>query len=99
MILDPDDDSDNIDDEATETPLCRTITKRIPAYSIDQMMVYTVTDGKTKTPLHVMTGQSVYSGRCSCSTITSLNKISVSTSYDDVRRGRALLASYVIKKR
>ena len=47
-------------------------------------MVYTVTDGKIKTPLHVMTGQSVYFGRCSCSTITSLNKISVSTSYDDV---------------
>ena len=84
MILDPDDDSDNIDDETTETPLCRTITKRIPAYSIYQMMVYTVTDGKIKTPLHVMTGQSVYFGRCSCSTITSLNKISVSISYDDV---------------
>ena len=62
------------------------------------MMVYTVTDGKLKTPMHVMTDQSVYSRCCSRSTITSLNKESVSTSYSDVRRGQTLLASYAIKK-
>ena len=45
-----------------------------------------------------MTDQSVYSRCHSCSTITSLNKINVSTSYEDVRRGRVLLASYAIKK-
>ena len=61
-------------------------------------MVYTVTNGKIKTPLHVMTGQSVYSKCCNRSTITSLNKIGVSTSYDDVQRARALLASYAIEK-
>ena len=51
------------------------------------MMVYTVTNGKIKTPLHVMTGQSVYSRCRSSRTITSLDKIGVSTSYDNVRRG------------
>ena len=61
-------------------------------------MVYTVTDGKIKIPLHVMTSQSVYFRCFSRSIIISLNKIGVSTSYDNVRRGRALLASYPIKK-
>ena len=98
MILDPDDDFDDTDDKAPETPLCRIITKSICAYSIYQKMVYTVTDGKIKTPLHVMTGQSVYSRCHSHSTIISLNKIGVSTSYHDVQRDRALLALFAIKK-
>ena len=98
MILDFDDDSDDTDDEVTETPSCRTITKSIRTYSTYQMIVYTVTDEKIKTPLHVMAGQSVYSRCLSHSTIASLNKIGVSTSYDDVRRGRDLLALYAIKK-
>ena len=98
MILDCNDDLDDTDGEAPETPLCRTITKSIRAYSIYQKMVYTVTDGKIKTPLHVMTGWSVYSRCGSHSTIISLNKIGVSTSYDDVQRGRALLALFAIKK-
>ena len=98
MILDFDDDSDDTDDEATETPSCRTITKSIRTYSTYQMIVYTVTDEKIKTPLHVMAGQSVYSRCLSHSTIASLNKIGVSTSYDDMRRGRDLLALYAIKK-
>ena len=98
MILDFDADSDNTDDETTETPSCRTITKIIRIHSIYQMMIYTVTDGKIKFILHVMKCQSVYSRCCSHSTITSLNKIGVFTSYDDVRRGRALLASYAIKE-
>ena len=62
------------------------------------MIFYTLADGKTNTPLHVMTDQSVYSRCCSRSIITSLNKIGVSTSYDAVRRGWALLAFYVILK-
>ena len=98
MIFDSDDDSDDADDEATETPSCRTITKSIRAYYIYQMMVYTITDGKIKTPLHVITGQSVYSGCRSRSTITSFDKIGVFTSYDNMRRVRALLTSYAIKK-
>ena len=85
MILDSVDDSDDTDDEATESPSRRTITS-IRAYSIYQMMVYTVTDGKMKTSLLVMTGQSVCSICRSRCAITSLNKIGVSTSYDDVRR-------------
>ena len=98
MILDSDDDTDNIDDEATETHSSRTTTKSISTYPIYQMMMYTVTDGKTKTPLHVMTGQSVYSRCRSRSTITSLDKINLSISYDDVQRSRALLVSYAMKK-
>ena len=77
---------------------CRTIIKRIFAYSIYQMMIDAATDSKNKTLLHVMMGQSFYSQCHSHSTIISLNKIGVSTSYDDVWRGRALLASYTITK-
>ena len=62
------------------------------------MMVYTLNDGKTKKTFHVMAGQLVYNGCRSRSAITTLNKIGVSISYDEVRRGRALLASYAIKK-
>ena len=91
MILDYDFASDDTDDKAVDTP-CRTIIKSIPTYSIYQMMVYAITDGKTKT------GQSVYSRCHSRSTITSLNRICVSTSFDIVRRDRALLASYAIRK-
>ena len=40
-----------------------------------------------------MTGQSIYSRRCSRSTIILMNLIGVSTIYKDVRRGQALLAS------
>ena len=98
MILDSDNDSDDTDDETTESSSCRTIAKSIHAYSIYQMMVYTVTNRKTKVSLHVMRGQSVYCRCCSRSTITSLNKIGVYIRYDDVRRGRALLALYAIKK-
>ena len=98
MVLDSDDNFDNTDDEETETPSCRAITKSICIYSIYQMMVYTVNDGKIKTPLHAVTDQSVYYRCRSCRTITSLNKIAFSTSYDNLRRGRAFLASYAIKK-
>ena len=65
MILDSDDNSDETEDEATEAPLCRTITKSIRADSICHMMVYTVNDGKSKTPLHVKPDQSVYFRCCS----------------------------------
>ena len=61
------------------------------------MIVYIVTDGKIKTLLHVMTAQSVYSRFRSRRNITSLQKIGVSTSYDDVRRGQTLSTSYAIK--
>ena len=91
MILDYDFASDNTDDKAADTP-CSTIIKSIPTYSIYQMMVYAITDGKIKT------GQSVYSRCHSRSTITSLNKICVSTSFDIVRRDWDLLASYAIRK-
>ena len=60
MILGSDDNSDESEDEATEAPFCRTITKSIRAHSICHMMVYAVTDGKSKTPLHVTPDQSVY---------------------------------------
>ena len=93
LMLDSDDESDG---DSIEAPSCKTITKNIRAYSIYQMILYTVNEGKTKTPLHVMTGHSIYTRCRSRSTITTLNKIGVSISYDEVRRGQALLASYAI---
>lgn len=54
MILDFDDDSDNTDDKETKTLSFRTIAKSICTYSIYQIIVNTVTDGKTKNPLHLM---------------------------------------------
>ena len=52
MILDSDDDSE---DESYENESCK-VTKNIHAYSLFQMMVYILNNGKVKTPLHVMTG-------------------------------------------
>ena len=45
-----------------------------------------------------MTGQTVYTRCRSRTVITCLNKIGVSISYNEVRRARALLASYTIQK-
>ena len=63
------------------------------------MILYTVNEGRTTTPMHVMTGHPIHTRCRSRSTITTLDKIGVSISYDEVRRGRALLASYAIKKK
>ena len=60
MILDFDDDSDNTDDKETKTLSFRTVTKIICTYSIYQMMVNTVTYGKTKNPLHLMSQSQHY---------------------------------------
>ena len=56
-----------------ELPSMLTTQDKKEIYLDDMILdsdVYTVTDGKIKTSLHVMTGQSVYSSR---SNITSLN--------------------------
>ena len=75
-----------------------TVKSNISAYSLFQIMVYNINNGKIKTPLHVMTGHAVYA-KCRCrGLITSLNKIGSSISYKEVRKYRSLLASYTVKK-
>ena len=76
---------------------CGFVVNQIIRYQLS-FIPYTVTDGKVKTPLYVMAGQYVYSRCCSRSTIKSLNKIGISTNYDCVERGRALIALYAVKK-
>ena len=49
MILDSDDD--------TEDESCKKVIKNIHAYSLFQMMVYTLNNGKVNTLLHVKTGR------------------------------------------
>lgn len=48
--------------------------------SLYRMMVFTLHDGRKRTPLHMLTGISVHSICKSASLITSLNRIGVSMS-------------------
>ena len=54
LIVDSDDDSE---DKSYENESCKKVTKNVHAYSLFQMMVHTLNNGKVKTPLHVMTGR------------------------------------------
>ena len=75
-----------------------TVKSNISAYSLFQILVYNINNGKIKTSLHVMTGHAVYAKCRSRVLITSLNKIGSSISYKEVRKYRSLLASYTVKK-
>ena len=63
-----------------------------------QIMYYQMFNGARKTPLHVSFGQYQYSKSRSREILTVANRIGVSSSYNDVRRSRCLLASYAIEK-
>ena len=53
MLLDSDDDSDDESDNVEDT---KNVTKNIRAYSLFQTLAYTLSNGRVKTPLHVMAG-------------------------------------------
>lgn len=74
------------------------VAGNIRLHSIFQILYYHLHNGSKKTPLHVLTGHNVYDRCKSKELITSLNRIGVSTSYDDVLRSRGLLSSYVTKE-
>ena len=87
LILDSDDDSE---DESYGNESCKKVTKNIHAYSLSQMMVYTLNNGKVKTPLHVMRGRQF-------TPVVIVEMLLQAKCYNEVRRVRVLLASYTIQ--
>ena len=65
-------------------------------HAMFQMLFYFVYRRQKKTPLDVMTGHTVYDKCKSRELITALNKIGVSTSYNEVLKNRKKLADHVL---
>jgi hypothetical protein len=76
------DDNEAIDEEETDKSVKALHSK---LHCLFQIMTYHVHNGRQKTPMHAMVGQSVYSKTRSRVLITTLNRIGVSTSYNEVR--------------
>ena len=96
-------DSDNIfecdDEDLDDAPFASPQTARaVKVKSLYQMVYYILHNGKKKTPLHVMIGHHTYDKCKSREVITSLNRVGVSTSYNEVRRARSNLANYCFEK-
>ena len=96
-------DSDNIfecdDEDLDDAPFASPQTARAAKVkSLYQMVYYIFHNGKKKTPLHVMMGHHIYDKCKSREVITSLNRVGVSTSYNEVRRARSNLANYCFEK-
>ena len=68
--------------------------KAIKIKSLYQIMYYILHNGRKNTPLHIMTGHNVYDTCKSRELITTLNRVGVSTSYNEVRRARSNLANF-----
>ena len=66
--------------------------------SLYQMMFYILHDGKEKTPLHLMVSHNIYEKCKSREVITSLNKVGVCVSYNEILRARDDLAKYTIAR-
>ena len=93
------DRSDNSDDEDDFEEADESIkTLHTQLHCLFQIITYHIHKGRQKTPMHAMVGQSVYSKTRSRVLITTLNRIGVSTSYNEVRRARSLLSSYDVVK-
>ena len=73
-------------------------TLQTQVHCLFQIMTYHIHKGRQKTPMHAMVGQSVYGKTRSRVLITTLNRIGVSTSYNEVRRARSLLSSYAVHR-
>ena len=96
-------DSDNIfecDDEDLDDALFASpqTARAVKVKSLYQMVYYILHNCKKKTPLHVMMGHHIYDKCKSREVITSLNRVGVSTSYNEVRRARSNLANYCFEK-
>ena len=70
--------------------------KAVQLFCLFQIMYYELQHGQKKTSLHLMTEHTIYDKCKSKELISSMNKIGVSASYQDVIRSRNLLSSYAI---
>ena len=68
----------------------------IQLHCLFQILTYHLHKARQKNPLQAMVGQSTYGKTRSRAFITTLNHIGVSTSYNEVKRARNLLASYAV---
>ena len=77
-----------------EEDLVSELKKVTKIKSLYQMMFYSIHKGRNKTPLHVMTGHNIYDKCKSRELRTSLNRIGVCVSYNEIQRARTSLALY-----
>lgn len=53
--------------------------------------------GRRRTPLHTMLGQYIYGKTRSKALLTTLNRVGISTSYNEVKRSRNLMCAYTVQ--
>ena len=68
--------------------------KKLQIFSLFQTMYYIMHNGRNPTPLHILTGHSIYHKCKGKQLITAMNRIGVSVSYSEVRRQRNQLAQF-----
>lgn len=95
--VEAEDSGDDIEDTCEDLEDKHLNQLTVQMNSLFQIMFYQIHRGKKKTPLHMMTGHALYDKCKSKELITSMNRIGVSTSYNDVVRSRDLLAAYAVK--
>lgn len=79
-----------------ETPHDSSI-KSIRIKSLFQIMYYVKKGGRVDTPLHILLGIFVYTYTKSKSTLSVLNRLGLTVSYDEILRIRARLATFIIE--
>ena len=101
MTLDDNDDvadDDTSPEENTQDIEWAVFNQHNQLNCLFQIMYYQMFHGARKTPLHTSFGHYQY-GKCrSREILTVANRIGVSSSYNDVRRSRCLLAAYAVEK-
>ncbi len=102
MMCDEDDDVANGDnaspDDSSHDIQWAVSNQQNQLNCLFQIMYYQMFNGARKTPLHASFGQYQYGKGRSREMLTVANRIGVSTSYNDVRRSRRLLAAYAVEK-
>ena len=100
-----DDNSDDIEevkddcsDENTSEVEWAVRNQHIQLNCLFQIMYNQLFHGSKKTPLTASFGQYQYGKSRSREVLTAANRMGISTSYNDVRRSRKLLAAYAVSK-
>ena len=86
-----DDFSDNTHEDNIEQK-----TKRLQILSVFQILYYIMFNGRKKTPLQTLLGQTFHDVCKSKTLISSLNLLGISVSYDEVLRHQTNLTNYMI---
>ena len=92
------DEDDNTNEGDNERDCMSERVRVTKMKSLYQMMFYNVHNGRKKTPLHLMAAHNVYDKCKSRELITTLNRIGVCVSYNEIQRSRKNLAHFAFKE-